>query len=52
MLRTMGQLKGQGYLYGHPEDSASTRARLQKLNMLAGEAAAVEEETGLQRRTG
>jgi len=27
-LRNMGQLKGQGYLYGRPEDAAATRARL------------------------
>lgn len=27
-LRAMGQLKGQGYLYGRPEDAAATLTRL------------------------
>jgi diguanylate cyclase (GGDEF)-like protein len=27
-LRSMGQLKGQGYLYGKPEDAVATRERL------------------------
>ncbi|GAA0281170.1 hypothetical protein GCM10009127_23040 [Alteraurantiacibacter aestuarii] len=34
-LKGMGQLKGQGYLYGHPENSELTRERLSKLKMLA-----------------
>lgn len=34
-LQAMGQLKGQGYLYGMPEDAASTRKRLSKLDLLA-----------------
>lgn len=35
-LRNIGPLKGQGYLYGMPEDAASTRERLAGLNLLAG----------------
>ncbi|WP_346033430.1 putative bifunctional diguanylate cyclase/phosphodiesterase [Erythrobacter westpacificensis] len=34
-LKSMGDLKGQGYLYGKPEDAATTRSRLASLNMLA-----------------
>jgi diguanylate cyclase (GGDEF)-like protein len=33
-LREMGQIKGQGYLYGKPEDAAATRKRLAGLNLL------------------
>jgi diguanylate cyclase (GGDEF)-like protein len=33
-LRGMGPLKGQGYLYGKPEDAATTRDRLSALNLL------------------
>jgi EAL domain-containing protein (putative c-di-GMP-specific phosphodiesterase class I) len=33
-LQAMGQLKGQGYLYGKPEDAAATRDRLAGLKML------------------
>lgn len=49
-LRAMGHLKGQGYLYGHPEDAATTRERLQKLKLLVGDAGA--EVTDLHLRTG
>jgi diguanylate cyclase (GGDEF)-like protein len=35
-LRSIGPLKGQGYLYGMPEDAAATRERLAGLNLLAG----------------
>lgn len=35
-LKRMGQLKGQGYLYGRPEDAETTRQRLAALNLLAG----------------
>jgi diguanylate cyclase (GGDEF)-like protein len=35
-LRTIGPLKGQGYLYGRPEDAAATRERLAGLKLLAG----------------
>jgi len=33
-LQNMGELKGQGYLYGKPEDAAATRARLAGKNLL------------------
>lgn len=33
-LRNMGQLKGQGYFYGKPEDAADTRTRLADLALL------------------
>jgi diguanylate cyclase (GGDEF)-like protein len=35
VLNNMGELKGQGYLYGQPEDAAATRARLAKMKLLA-----------------
>ena len=34
-LRTMGEMEGQGYLYGKPEDAAAVMKRLTELNMLA-----------------
>jgi diguanylate cyclase (GGDEF)-like protein len=34
-LRGMGELKGQGYLYGRPENAAATRERLLALDLLA-----------------
>lgn len=34
VLRQMGQLKGQGYLYGMPEDADATRERLHSLGLL------------------
>lgn len=34
-LRKMGQMKGQGYLYGHPETASETRDRLAAQNLLA-----------------
>ncbi|WP_226793898.1 putative bifunctional diguanylate cyclase/phosphodiesterase [Altererythrobacter sp. CC-YST694] len=37
VLRTMGQLKGQGYLYGRPEDASKTFARLKEKRLLAPE---------------
>ena len=30
----MGHLKGQGYLYGYPEDAATTRKRLAGKSLL------------------
>ncbi len=33
-LQEMGDLQGQGYLYGRPEDAATTRNRLAALDML------------------
>ena len=34
LLRTLGNLNGQGYLYGRPEDAAQTLARLAKKGLL------------------
>ena len=34
VLRTLGNLNGQGYLYGRPEDSTQTLARLAKKGLL------------------
>jgi diguanylate cyclase (GGDEF)-like protein len=39
-LKAMGDLKGQGYLYGRPEDANATRNRLAGLDLLTGERAA------------
>ncbi len=39
-LKAMGELKGQGYLYGRPEDANTTRNRLAELDLLTGEKAA------------
>src|SRR6478735_2920740 len=35
-LQNMGQLKGQGYFYGYPEDAATTRERLASKHLLTG----------------
>jgi len=40
-LRPMGQLKGQGYLYGRPEDAAATLTRLAEKHLLASDREAV-----------
>ena len=34
-LRKLGSFKGQGYLYGYPEDAAHTRRKLAELQLLA-----------------
>ncbi|KLE36046.1 diguanylate cyclase [Aurantiacibacter luteus] len=34
-LKGMGEIKGQGYLYGRPEDGSTTRERLAGLGLLA-----------------
>ena len=34
-LKTMGELKGQGYYYGRPETAEAVRARLASLGLLA-----------------
>ena len=39
-LRGMGELKGQGYLYGRPKDAAATRVRVAELGLLRREEAA------------
>ncbi|WP_338027997.1 putative bifunctional diguanylate cyclase/phosphodiesterase [Croceibacterium selenioxidans] len=41
-LRSFGQLKGQGYLYGFPEDAIATRARLARLDLLVNGKPGVE----------
>ena len=41
-LKTMGQMKGQGYLYGQPEDADTTRNRLAMLNRLKQAQAAAQ----------
>ncbi|MEL1250002.1 putative bifunctional diguanylate cyclase/phosphodiesterase [Aurantiacibacter gilvus] len=49
-LQTMGELKGQGYLYGKPEDAETTRRRLAELNMLGDSAGAPTALASEQRR--
>ena len=55
-LQTMGELKGQGYLYGYPEDAATTRERLAKLDMLTDCVPApvpvATEQSEVRRKTG
>lgn len=41
-LKKMGHLKGQGYLYGHPEDATQTTARLAQLELLKDESASLK----------
>lgn len=36
-LQKMGEFKGQGYLYGYPEDANATRKRLHVLGLLSAE---------------
>lgn len=50
-LRTIGPLKGQGYLYGMPEDAAATRQRLDRLDLLTGAKPAAD-ETPAHRKAG
>ncbi len=45
-LRGLGEIEGQGYFYGRPEDAATTRERLAALNLLAKSAAPVRDKTG------
>jgi diguanylate cyclase (GGDEF)-like protein len=51
-LQGMGGLKGQGYIYGHPEDAATTRVRLAGKHLLnePGAAPALLPLSGTQRR--
>lgn len=58
-LRGLGEIKGQGYLYGRPEDAATTRLRLAKLGLLLKrlapvlvEPAAPEEQDEAERKAG
>ena len=50
-LRQMGQLKGQGYLYGKPEDAAATRERLAGLKLLV-DAAPAPDQSSARRKAG
>ena len=50
-LRNVGPLKGQGYLYGMPEDGNATRERLAGLNLLA-RSAGQPVSAPLQRKAG
>ncbi len=44
VLQGMGELKGQGYLYGRPEDAETTRTRLSELHLLVGKTPALDED--------
>ena len=44
-LKGMGQLKGQGFYYGRPEDAAATHLRLAALDLLAPQADAYVSKT-------
>ena len=48
-LRTMGDMKGQGYLYGKPEDAAAVMKRLRQLDMLSNMPGAQPE--GMERKS-
>ena len=50
-LRSIGPLKGQGYLYGMPEDAAATRDRLEKLDLLT-DAEAASGDPSARRKAG
>lgn len=39
-LKDLGEIKGQGYLYGRPEDAETTRKRLEKLGLLVSKGSA------------
>ncbi|RIV84641.1 putative bifunctional diguanylate cyclase/phosphodiesterase [Aurantiacibacter zhengii] len=43
-LKGMGEMKGQGYLYGLPEDASTTRDRLARLGMLKDTSVSVSAE--------
>jgi diguanylate cyclase (GGDEF)-like protein len=52
-LQMMGELKGQGYLYGEPEDAATTRKRLVKMNLLATDGLVLaNDQSPLRRKAG
>jgi diguanylate cyclase (GGDEF)-like protein len=44
-LKKLGRLKGQGYHYGKPEDSAAVRLRLEKLGLLSDRGSPAGAET-------
>lgn len=43
-LQAMGKMKGQGFLYGRPEDAETTRARLAENNLLVRDAGTVADQ--------
>jgi diguanylate cyclase (GGDEF)-like protein len=49
VLKKMGELKGQGYLYGRPEDAAMTLDRLSRKQLLAALQKVVEEDEAAER---
>jgi diguanylate cyclase (GGDEF)-like protein len=52
-LRGMGQLKGQGYLYGKPEDAATTHKRLSSMKLIVNsESGRSEDEPSAQLKAG
>ena len=52
-LQMMGELKGQGYLYGEPEDAATTRKRLVQMNLLASDGLVLaNDQSPLRRKAG
>ena len=44
-LRSIGSMKGQGYLYGHPEDAAAVRKRLAAMGRIAPAQPSITRET-------
>ncbi len=54
-LKSMGRLKAQGYLYGHPEDADAVRARLRAMGRLVAAPKTAEPQalpTDLRRTSG
>lgn len=45
-LQTMGELKGQGFLYGEPENASATVERLTRMNLLVAEPTALRRKAG------
>ena len=52
LLKQMGQLKGQGYLYGRPEDAAATRKRLEQAGRISNPANQEAGSPAEQRKAG
>ena len=51
-LKSMGRLKAQGYLYGHPEDADAVRTRLRAMGKLVTAQAQTESDPAEIRRVG
>ncbi|MEO6153373.1 MAG: EAL domain-containing protein [Croceibacterium sp.] len=51
-LKGLGEMKGQGYLYGRPEDAAATRVRLHDLGLLVDPQAATPVDSATRRKAG